>query len=143
MKLFFLGFRAYFSRPLIKNLIKLMKVIPVDPAAELVNAMQAAAFVIRNKRSLCVFPEGQRSIDGQVKGFKKGIGILAKELGVTLVPVYITGSFRAWPRGQGFPKLATIKIVFGRPFGVKSDNDYETIAAGLRQEVLKLKDRLL
>lgn len=141
MRLFFLGFKAYFSRPVIRNLIKLMKVIPVDPAAELINAIQASGFVIRNKRSLCIFPEGQRSIDGSVKEFKKGIGILAKELNVSLVPVYIDGAFRAWPRGQKFPKAAAIKIVFGEPFSVKLNDSYEVIASGLRQEVIKLSGK--
>ena len=151
MKLFFLGFKAYFSNPMIRNLIRLMKVIPVDPAAELVNAIQASGFVIRNKKLLCIFPEGQRSIDGEVKEFKKGIGILAKELNAALVPVYIEGAFNAWPRGQKFPKTSAIKIVFGEPFSVEylaqagrnlgANDDYEAIAIGLRQEVLKLHSR--
>ncbi len=158
MKLFFLGFRAYFSHPVIRNLIRLMKVIPVDPAAELVNAIQASGFVIRNKRNLCIFPEGQRSIDGNVKELKKGIGILAKELGVALVPVYIEGAFKAWPRGQRFPKASAIKIVFGEPFSAEYlaqagppagragrnqglKDDYEAVAVRLKQEILNLHSR--
>ena len=41
---------------------------------------------------LCVFPEGERSIDGTVKQFRKGPAILATELGVRVVPVGIRGA---------------------------------------------------
>lgn len=149
MNLFFLGFREYFMQPVIKNLVKVMRVIPVDPAQELVNAMQASGFAVRNKKSLCIFPEGQRSIDGRVKEFKKGIGIIAGELGVTLIPVYIDGAFDAWPRAEKFPRPSSIRIIFGRPFDVTyllqtgrakgSKDDYEAIAVGVREEVVKLK----
>jgi len=149
LNLFFLGFKEYFIQPMIRHLIRLMRVIPVDPAAELINAMQASSFVIRNQKSLCIFPEGQRTIDGELITFKKGIGILASELGVTLVPVYIDGAHKAWPRGRRFPLPHRIKITFGRPLKVKYlydlgkakgiRNDYEAVAVGLREEVLKLK----
>jgi len=149
INLFFLGFREYFMRPVIRNMVKLMRVIPTDPAAELINAMQASSFVIRNNKSICIFPEGQRSIDGKLKEFKKGIGILSKESDAPLVPVYIEGAFEAWPRAEKFPKPHAIKVVFGRPLGVKylvqcgrergAKDDYEAIAAALREEVLKLR----
>ncbi|MCX5716346.1 MAG: AMP-binding protein [Candidatus Omnitrophica bacterium] len=135
LNLFFMGFKAYFIQPVIKNLIRLMRVIPVDPAAELIGAMQASAFVIHNKKSLCIFPEGKRSIDGEVKELKKGIGILAKELNVTLVPVYIKGAFLAWPRGQTFPKPHPIKITFGKPIE-HPVGSYEKIAHFLREALL-------
>ncbi|MCM8782253.1 MAG: 1-acyl-sn-glycerol-3-phosphate acyltransferase, partial [Candidatus Omnitrophica bacterium] len=149
LNLFFLGFREYFIQPVIRNMVKLMRVVPVDPAAELINALQVLSFIIKNKKSLCIFPEGQRSIDGNIKEFKKGIGILAKELSVPLIPVYIEGTFNAWPRGKGFPRPYPIKIIFGKPFDNKrllevgkaigAKDDYEAIAVGLREQVFGLK----
>ena len=149
--LFFVGFRAYFMQPVIRHMIRLMRVIPLDPAAELVNAMQASSYVLRNNRSLCIFPEGQRSIDGDVKTFKKGIGILAKELNATLVPVCIEGAFEAWPRGTRFPRPHPVRVTFGKPLDHRqlltigrelgAQDDYEAIAAGLREAVLTLKKR--
>jgi long-chain acyl-CoA synthetase len=149
INLFFLGFKEYFIQPVIKNLIKLMRVIPIDPAVELVSAMQASSFVIRNKKMLCIFPEGQRSIDGEVKGFKKGIGILAKELDVPLIPVYIEGAFNAWPRAQWLPRPHPIRIIFGKPLEVShlsaagrtkgAQDDYEAVAMGLREKLIKMR----
>ncbi|MCD6094003.1 MAG: AMP-binding protein [Candidatus Omnitrophica bacterium] len=148
--LYILGLRAYFEVPLIRNLLPLLKVIPIDPTLQLVDAMQACAYIIKNGKLLCIFPEGTRSPDGGVKEFKKGIGILAGELNLELVPVYISGSYESWPRTKRLPKPHPIKIIFGKPHTPKelkkqgwnlgAKDDYEAIALGIREEVIKLKE---
>jgi long-chain acyl-CoA synthetase len=150
--LFFVGFRAYFEQPFIKNIIKYIRVIPIDPGMHFVEAMQASSYVLKNDKIVCIFPEAQRTIDGNVKEFKKGVGILAKELNIPLVPVLITGSYESWPRTKSLPRPYPIKITFGRPFdfeelkkeGLKSGakDEYQAIAFGIRQEVIKLKKQV-
>ncbi|UCH12693.1 MAG: AMP-binding protein [Candidatus Omnitrophota bacterium] len=115
LNLYFMGFRGYFEVPIIRNTIKAGKIIPVDTAKDLLPAMCAASYVLRHKRSLCVFPEGERPIDGKMKKFKKGVGILSKELNIPLVPVVIKGAFRAWPRSKTFPGIHPIQVNFGKP----------------------------
>lgn len=148
-KLFFLGYSGYFEHPFVAWGIKVGRLIPIDPASQLVDAMQASSFVLRHKKALCVFPEGERSADGNVVEFKKGIGILAKELDIPLVPVCIKGAFNAWPRAKALPKPYPIKIKYGVPlsagellakgrgFGVK--DDYEAIAMAIRQAIKDLE----
>jgi len=111
--------------------------------------MQASSYVLKNDKMVCIFPEAQRTIDGNVQEFKKGVGILAKELNIPLVPVLITGSYESWPRTKLFPRPYPIKVTFGRTFdfeelkkeGLKSGakDEYEAIALGIRQEVVRLK----
>jgi long-chain acyl-CoA synthetase len=147
--LFFVGYRVYFEQPLIKDIIKYIRVIPIDPGMHFVEAMQASSYVLKNNKIVCIFPEGQRTIDGKVKRFKKGVGILAKELNIPLVPVFITGSYESWPRTKSFPRPYSIKITFGRPFdfnelkvtGLKlgAKDEYEAIVFGIREEVINLK----
>ncbi|MFA5351395.1 MAG: AMP-binding protein, partial [Candidatus Omnitrophota bacterium] len=149
--IFFVGFRAYFEQPLIRNIVKYIRVIPIDPGMHFVEAMQASSYVLKNEKMVCIFPEGQRTIDGNVKEFKKGVGILAKELNTPLVPVLITGSYESWPRTKPLPRPYPIKIIFGRPFnfdelkqkGLKlgAKDEYEAIAFGIREEVVRLKGR--
>jgi long-chain acyl-CoA synthetase len=149
--LFFVGFRTYFEQPFIKNIIKYIRVIPIDPGMHFVEAMQASSYVLKNDKIVCIFPEGQRTIDGNIQEFKKGVGILAKELNIPLVPVLITGSYESWPRTKPLPRPYPVKITFGRPFnfdqlkvvGLESGakDEYEAIAYGIRQEVIKLKRR--
>ena len=148
LNLFFLGYSVYFRHPLVKWAVKTARLIAVDPAVNLTEAMQASSYVLRNKKSLCVFPEGERSIDDQVKPFKKGAGVLIKETSALVVPCYIQGSHYSWPRGKAFPRPYPIKIIFGKPCtqeelkeaGVKitGGDEYEAIAAALREKVISL-----
>lgn len=137
---FFLGHTAIFEHPLVSWAVKLARLIPIDPSAYLTEAMQAASYVLEHKKVICIFPEGGRSIDEQIGEFKKGIGILAKELNVQVIPVYIQGSHYSWPRTSKFPRpFIRVKVIFGRPIYWRNlGNDYETIADALRKEVLKL-----
>src|SRR5213082_699384 len=92
-----------------------LRVVVVDPDANLVPAMRAGAFGLRHGRVLILYPEGERSIDGEPKSFKKGAAILAIHEQVPIVPVSIDGFHEAWPRGKGFQKFAQLKIAFGEP----------------------------
>ena len=96
--------------------------LPVDPDSNLIPAMQAGAFGLTHGKILVLFPEGERSIDGTVKKFKKGAPILAQHLGVPIVPVAIKGVYELWPRGRGINWRLVwpwsghrIQIVIGKP----------------------------
>ena len=147
LDLFFIAFRRYFTVPIVRNFVKRARIIPID-ATEIIEAMQGSSFILREGKALCIFPEGARSIDGQVKEFKKGIGIIAKELDVPLVSVFIKGAFEAWPRIKRFPRLYHIKIKFGNPLtpgalirkgmSLGAKEEYEAISLGIREEIVKL-----
>jgi hypothetical protein len=73
-----------------------------------------------------------------------------RELGVKLVPVYIQGSFAAWPPGVSLPRPHPIRVFFGREhswqelkergFKVTPDaSDYDAIRVGLREAVIQLE----
>jgi long-chain acyl-CoA synthetase len=152
-RLFSLGYSGYFDVPGVRNLLRLIRVIPVDSARNLVAAMQVSSYILRNGQILSIFPEGFRTANGEVGQFKKGVAILARELDVMLVPVYIQGSFEAWPPGVSRPRSHPIRVYFGRKHswqelkerGLMIDPqamDYDAIRLGLRQEVLKLKETL-
>jgi 1-acyl-sn-glycerol-3-phosphate acyltransferase len=97
---FFVGASEYFATPLRLWIARRINVVPVDPDTNLVRAMQAGAYGLRRGKVLIVFPEGERSIDGSVKRFKKGAAILSLHLGVPIVPVALDGAFDVWPRNH-------------------------------------------
>ncbi len=151
IKTFSLGDSVFFDVPVIRHLIKLGRVIPLDLATNLLDAMRACSYVLRHNKVMCIFPEGGRSPDGSIQPFKKGVGILARELNIPLIPVYLDGAFKALPRGKSWPSCTQIKITFGKPYtpdelkekglhlGIKdSKDDYEAIAKGLELEVKNL-----
>ncbi|MFH0763208.1 MAG: AMP-binding protein [Candidatus Omnitrophota bacterium] len=145
---YFIGHSYIFEYPLVKWAIKLARLIPINPNTRLVDAMQAASYLLSKGKIVCIFPEGERSINGEPAEFKKGIGILLKELGIPAVPVYIKGTHQAWPRGAPAPKPYPLKITFGKPLlaqellkqGTEGPvGAHEAIASALKEEVVRLK----
>lgn len=144
--LYFVAIQEYFDNIATKAFARLAHVIPINPEAYLYRAMQLSGFVLRNSKALCLFPEGGRSVDGKLMAFKKGVGILSKELNAPLIPTIIEGAFTALPMGAWLPRLAKITVSFGRPvypkdidFSEKPDgiDEYEWIGLQLREEMLK------
>lgn len=116
-------------------------VIPIDPDANLVQGMQAGAFGLRRGKVMILYPEGERSIDGVPRGFKKGAAILSIHLGVPICPVAIEGFFDAWPRGKKFQGFRPLRMMFGEPIYPPGEAAHNEAAyARLTQE---LKTRIV
>jgi len=130
-RMFFVGASEYYATPARQRVARAVHVIPVDPDANLVRAMQAGAFGLRKGKVLVLFPEGERTVDGEIKTFKKGAAILSLHLRAPIVPVAIRGSFEFWPRSRGFqwrhclPGQGRIRIAIGAPIAPP-----EPLAAG-------------
>jgi long-chain acyl-CoA synthetase len=147
LNVYHLGYREVFEKGFLHAIAKAVRVIQIDPAGELLSALKISNFILKQGKILTLFPEGERSIDGQVKEFKKGAGILVAEAGVPVVPAYISGAFEAWPRTQKKPKHLPVKITFGKAVSadalkgsaVRGKDLYEGIAEALRQKVLQLR----
>jgi long-chain acyl-CoA synthetase len=147
---FFVGASEYFATPVTGYLARKFNIVPVDPDANLVKAMQAGAFGLRRGKVLILFPEGERSIDGTVRVFKKGAAILSVHLGAPIVPVAIDGLYEVWPRKRPFAwgtlapwRRHTLSLRFGPPMtagqpspaGARVEDEYAAGTARLRDAV--------
>ena len=109
-------------------------------------AMKVGAAGLKAGRTLLLFPEGIRSASGRLQPLKQGAAILASELGTPLVPVLISGTFEAWPRGRGWPRPHPVRLTFGepldpRPLRSQASSPGEAqrrITSALRQALLEL-----
>jgi long-chain acyl-CoA synthetase len=129
-RLFFVGASEYYETPVMRRFARATNIIPVDPNVNLMRAMQAGATGLRLNRILVLFPEGERSIDGELKPFRKGAPVLSAQLSVPIVPVAIDGLFQLWPRGRSFqwrallPWHATpLGLTFGAPITMSKGDD--------------------
>jgi long-chain acyl-CoA synthetase len=141
--LFAVGTSEIFGSGFMRRLARWLRVIVVDPDANLVSAMRAGAFGLRHGRILILYPEGERSIDGTPRVFKKGAAILSIHLQVPIVPVAIEGFHDAWPRGKAFQKFTPLEIQFGDPIypppeAEASETDYEGLTAELKSRVVEM-----
>jgi 1-acyl-sn-glycerol-3-phosphate acyltransferase len=64
---------------------------------------------------LVLFPEGTRSTSGEISHFKRGVGELVAGTDVPVVPCYLDGAHRAWPKGKWLPRPRKLKLKIGRP----------------------------
>ncbi len=145
--LFAVGTSDIFGSGFMRRLAPWVRTVVVDPDANLIPAMRAGAFGLRNGRILILYPEGERSIDGQPKVFKKGAAILSIHLQVPIVPVAIEGFHDAWPRGMKFQKFAPLKIVFGDPIYPPQESEaseaaHEKLTEELKQRIVEMWEGL-
>jgi len=143
----YLGFEWFFRSRILAWWARGARVIPVDMDTHLVRALQASARLLRDGKILCLFPEGERSADGGVRPFRKGTGILVRELRVPVLPAHIAGAFEAWPRGRSLPRLRPLHVRFGEILspaallegdGPRGADDAETVVLRLRERVMDL-----
>jgi long-chain acyl-CoA synthetase len=139
-RVFLVGAAEYFESRIMAWLARAINVVPVDPNANLITAMRAGAAGLRLGKVLILFPEGERSIDGELKPFRKGAAILASHVGVPIVPAAFDGLFPVWPRGLPLnwrlliPGATRARLEFGPPIAV-ARGEYEAGTAALRAAV--------
>ena len=139
-RVFFVGYSEYFEGFFGSKLGRLFRNIPIDPNRNLERAMQAAAEGLRRGMVLVIFPEGSRSLDGEVREFRRGAGILARHAGVALLPAGIWGAFRVWPR-QGPKRRHPVAVEFGEALHPGAEGDEQELLASLRETVVSLVGR--
>ena len=143
---FYVGTSEIFGAGSMRSLADFLHLIPVDPDSNLVPAMRAGAYGLRAGKVLVMYPEGERSIDGPPKKFKKGAAILSQHLNVPIVPVAEYGFHACWPRGKGFQGFHPLSIRVGKPIypdlNEKPELAYERLTEELRSRVVEMWDDL-
>jgi len=90
--------------------------IPVDrDGGQDVSAIKRVLKALKEDRGLILFPEGTRTLDGQLQPAKPGVGFIAVKTQVPVVPVRIFGSFEAFGKGRPLRLGTPVTIVFGAP----------------------------
>ena len=92
---------------------------------------------------LILFPEGTRSPTGELAPFKPGIGFLVAGSEIPVVPCYLEGAFRAWPKGAWLPRPRRLRLHAGAPLtfaSLSADKEgAKATAAQLEQAVRALR----
>jgi long-chain acyl-CoA synthetase len=78
--------------------------------------------------SILIFPEGTRSTTGQLQRFKGGIGLLATQLQVPVVPIGVEGGFHILPKGRSLPRPGAVTVRIGAPIVVPRRASHLSVA---------------
>ena len=141
----FLAKAELFRIPLFGGLIRRLNAQPVRREGADAGALRSVLRVLADNRVLLTFPEGTRGEEGVLRAPKPGAGMLAVLSGAPVVPVYVSGTGRAWPKGRRFPRPAKIIIRFGpaltfpRPEGGDRRSYYETVSRAMMAAIAELQ----
>jgi len=113
-ELYYLARKSLFDRPLMGALISRVNAVPVDLSKGDLTALRTVIQLLKAGRRTLIFPEGTRSLDGQIQKARPGIGMIIAKTLAPVVPIRIFGSFEAWPKG-GKLRLHPIRVVVGKP----------------------------
>jgi 1-acyl-sn-glycerol-3-phosphate acyltransferase len=146
-QLSFMAKAELFRVPLLGPLISRLNARPVRREGADASALRTALRILQGGGVLLMFPEGTRGPEGMLREPKPGAAMLAVLSGAAVVPVFIKGSGRAWPRGQRVPRLAKVSVTFGPALtfarkDVKGQKtDYEAVSRAMMAAIERLGER--
>ena len=102
-------------------------------------ALQYTGLQIDQGHCPLVFPEGQRSPDGNLQPFKMGIGFMALRLQVPVVPIHLEGLYQIYSIHHEWPQSGEVQVKIGSPLSFKGEQDYEKITREVEEALRRLK----
>ena len=112
-----------------------------DKALDSINRSKLS--LIKNPRSVLLFPEGTRTSDGTLKQFKKGGLLLGPETNIPIVPVAFVGTFELLPKGSWKVKSNPVEVRIGKPissslYSIKNRTDLAKDVKSRVEDLLKM-----
>jgi 1-acyl-sn-glycerol-3-phosphate acyltransferase len=136
-EVFYLARNTLQQRPFIGPVIARLNTVPVDRDRGDVSSIKAIIRLLRAGNRVIIFPEGTRSLDGNLQPARAGLGMIIAKTLVPVVPMRVFGTFEALPRTGGL-KLRPISVVVGQPMRF-TDADLK----GDRANYLDLSNRVM
>ncbi len=115
--------------------VSLLNLFPLPREAGFRQSFAYAGEAVDRGYSVLVFPEGRHTVDGKMNPFRAGIGLLANNLGVPVLPMRIVGLFEVKQAGRKFARPGEIRVRIGRPMNFAAGSDPGQIAQDLQRAV--------
>ncbi len=114
-RMHFMAKAELFAVPVLGWLIKKFNAFPVKRGLIDKTALENSLNILKEGDVLLLFPEGTRSLTGDIQEAKPGIGFIVYHSRVPVVPVLITGTDKALPKGAWMVRPKKVKVIFGKP----------------------------
>jgi 1-acyl-sn-glycerol-3-phosphate acyltransferase len=112
--------------------IRSLYAFPIKKQSADFGAIRQAIAKLHEGHILNMYPEGTRTKDGEIGPILPGVALVVRKAGVPIVPVYIDGSYGAWPKGKKMFGPHPIRILYGTPLTIEGLNN---------QQIVELIDR--
>jgi long-chain acyl-CoA synthetase len=117
----------------------LFNVFPLPQMSGFLQSFAFAGNLADRGWSLLVFPEGQTTVDGAMAPFRAGIGLLAKQLNLPVVPMYLSGLYQLKKEERLIARPGHVEVTIGAPVRFGSEEDANEIAQELERRVRELQ----
>ncbi len=140
--------RDYFfkNRRLLALSHLLANVIPFDRSHFDEESLELCSKELSKGNSLIFYPEGTRSITGEIARFHSGVSVLSHRAKVPIVPVCLNGTYASLPKNNYVPKSERITVYFGKPMmayvNPLKENPYRDFTDNLREAIILIRRRL-
>ncbi len=141
-------FDSKYKRAVMENFTNL---VPMERTGSLRQSLRHAREYLDRGYNALIFPEGTRSVTGQMADFKPIVGYLALHSRVGILPLYLYGTYEAFPKGSTIIKSRDIGARIGRFLSIEELEElaegmpraeaYRLIAALVKHEIENLRDR--
>ena len=129
----------WFANPLLGNLTALsLNAFPMARQGNVRPSMEHTVDLIDRGWSVLIYPEGTRSLSGKMQPFKPGVGLLAVELGVPVVPIHLRGVYAILSKGSRAPCRGPVEVTIGAPLRFPPGMDHAQAAQQLEREIRRL-----
>jgi long-chain acyl-CoA synthetase len=118
--------------------VSLLNLFPLPREAGFRRSFAYAGDAVDRGYSLLVFPEGRHTTDGKLNPFRAGIGLLATNLSIPILPMRIDGLFEVKQASKRFAAPWKISVRIGSPIKFPPGTDPQKIAAALLNAVENL-----
>ncbi len=118
--------------------VSLLNVFPLPQKSGFRRSFAFAGEMMDRGYSVIVFPEGRRSPDGRMHSFMEGIGLLATDLNVPVVPIKLDGLYEMKQKKKYFARPGKVRVTIGEPVKYSREDDPAIIAKDLQRRVASL-----
>lgn len=143
--IYFLARKSLLKWPILGPIFPKVNVIPVDQERPEMSALKTLIRLVRNGEMALVFPEGERSVDGNLLPAQPGLGLVVAKTFAPVIPMRIFGSHEALPRGKFQLRCVPITVTIGHPIHFTKDDiqgsgreAYQRVSERVLQEIAKL-----
>ena len=129
---------SLFRVPVVRGLLRAWGAIPVERQGRDTAGVRALLGVLRAGRVVAVAAEGRRTRSGRLEAINPVLAKIAASADVPLVPVGISGSYRALPPGAVLPRRLPISVRVGQPFRLPRGTEPGAAAERIQAEIAAL-----
>jgi len=141
-RVYFVAKEELFQRPVARFFLNQLGAFPLRRNEADRSAVKKIYSLLKEKKVVCLFPEGTRD-QGEIGDFRSGAIKLLMKSGAEVVVAGITGTHQSYPRGAKFPKPYPIRVSFSRPIPQSNltQSEWEEILKRQMEEIIHGKNR--